>query len=56
VSETRDHPATVLYGGLWVDQAKRLKPSEQENARLKRIIADEAVDLSVLKEVVSGTC
>ena len=42
------------YGGLRVDQAKRLKTLEQENARLKRIVADQAVDLSLLKAVASG--
>lgn len=42
------------YGGLRVDQAKRLKSLEQENARLKRIVADQAVDLSILKEVAGG--
>lgn len=42
------------YGGLRVDQAKRLKALEQENLRLKRIVADQAVDLSILKEVTSG--
>jgi hypothetical protein len=42
------------YGGLRVDQAKRLKGLEQENLRLKRIVADQAVDLSILKEVASG--
>jgi putative transposase len=42
------------YGGLRVDQAKRLKALEQENLRLKRIVADQAVNLSILKEVASG--
>lgn len=42
------------YGGLRVDQAKRLKALEQENLRLTRIVADQAVDLSILKEVTSG--
>ena len=42
------------YGGLRVDQAKRLKALEQENLRLKRIVANQALDLSVLKEVASG--
>jgi len=42
------------YGGLRVDQAKRLKELEGENARLKRIVADQAVDLQVLKEVAKG--
>ena len=42
------------YGGLRVDQAKRLKSMEQENARLKRIVADLSLDKSILKEVASG--
>jgi len=42
------------YGGLRVDQAKRLKALEQENLRLKRIVANQALDLSTLKEVASG--
>ena len=42
------------YGGLCVDQAKRLKALEQENLRLKRIVANQALDLSILKEVASG--
>ena len=41
-------------GGLRIDQAKRLKGLEQEKARLKRIVADQAVDLSIVKEVTSG--
>jgi transposase-like protein len=42
------------YGGLRVDQAKRLKQLEKENARLKRLVADQALDNAVLKEVASG--
>ena len=42
------------YGGLRVDQAKRLKGLEQENARLKRLVADRALDNSILKEVAAG--
>ena len=42
------------YGGLRVDQAKRLKELDQENARLKRIVAEQAVDLQILKEVAKG--
>ena len=38
------------YGGLRVDQAKRLKGLEQENARLKRLVADLSLDNSILKE------
>jgi putative transposase len=42
------------YGGLRVDQAKRLKQLEQENNRLKKIVADLSLDNSILKEVSSG--
>jgi transposase-like protein len=42
------------YGGMRVDQAKRLKELESENARLKRIVANQALDLSILKEAASG--
>lgn len=42
------------YGGLRVDQAKRLKELEQENARLKKIVADLSIDNSILKEVAKG--
>jgi transposase-like protein len=42
------------YGGLRVDQAKRLKELEQENARLKKIVADQALDNLILKEVTKG--
>ena len=42
------------YGGLTVDQAKRLKDLEKENARLKKLVADQALDNAILKEVSSG--
>ena len=42
------------YGGLRVEQAKRLKELERENARLKRLVADQALDNAILKEVASG--
>jgi transcriptional regulator with XRE-family HTH domain len=42
------------FGGLTVDQAKRLKELEQENARLKRLVADQALDNAILKEVSRG--
>ena len=38
------------YGGLKVDQARRLKELEQENARLKRVVADQALDNAILRE------
>ena len=42
------------YGGLRVDQAKRLKGLEQEHARLKRLVADLSLDNSILQEVAAG--
>lgn len=43
-----------LYGGLKVDQAKRLKELETENQRLKRAVAELTVDKIILQEVASG--
>lgn len=42
------------YGGMKIDQAKRLKDLEQENSRLKRLVADLSLDNSILKEVSRG--
>jgi putative transposase len=42
------------YGGMGVDQARRLKELEQENARLKKIVADFALDNAILKEAARG--
>ena len=42
------------YGGLKGDDAKRLKELEKENARLKRIVADQALDNDMLKEIARG--
>ena len=42
------------YGGMRVDQAKRLKELETENARLKRAVADLTVDKLILKEIAEG--
>ncbi len=42
------------YGGMRVDQAHRLKELEQENSRLKRVVADLALDNAILKEVARG--
>ena len=42
------------YGGMKVDQAKRLKDLEKENGRLKRLLADAELDKSILKEAASG--
>jgi transposase-like protein len=42
------------FGGLQVDQARRLKELEKENARLKRLLADAELDKSILKEAAKG--
>ena len=42
------------YGGLRLDQAKRLKVLEKENGRLKKLVADQALDIAILKEAASG--
>ncbi len=42
------------YGGLKVEQAKRLKDLERENARLKRAVADLTLDKLILKEAAEG--
>jgi len=42
------------YGGLKLDQAKRLKDLERENARLMRVVADLTLEKAMLKEVASG--
>ncbi|MBU2609209.1 MAG: transposase [Chloroflexi bacterium] len=41
-------------GGLRVEQAKRLKDLEKENARLKKLVADLSLDISILKEATGG--
>ncbi len=40
------------YGGLKVDEARRLKSLEDENRRLKRLVADQALNLQILKDVL----
>ena len=42
------------YGGLKLDQARRLKELERENARLKRLVAELSLDKQILKDVAEG--
>jgi putative transposase len=42
------------YGGLQVEQAKRMKGLERENAHLKRLVADLSLEKQVLKDIASG--
>ncbi len=54
ITEQTDYRWRKEYGGLRVDPAKRLKELEKENGRLKRLVADPALDNAILKEVSSG--
>ena len=54
VSEQTSSRWRKEYGGLRLDQAKRLKALEQENTQLKKLVADQALDNMILKEVASG--
>ena len=54
IPEQTSYRGRKEYGGLRVDQAKRLKGLEQEHARLKRLVADLSLDKSILKEVAAG--
>lgn len=52
VSEQTFHRWRNQYGGMKAGDAKRLKELEQENTRLKRVVADQALDKQILQEAV----
>ncbi len=52
VSEATYHRWQVRFGGLKADEAKRLRELEAENARLRRLVAELALDKQMLQEVV----
>jgi len=54
VSEQTYYRWRKEYGGMRVDQAKRLKQVEQENARLRKLVADLSLDNAILKEAARG--
>jgi len=54
VSEQTYYRWRKEYGGMRVDQARRLKELEQENTRLKKLVADLSLDNAILKEVNRG--
>ena len=54
VSEMTYYKWRKEYGGLRVDQAKRFKEIEQENQRLRKVVADLTIDNSILKEAARG--
>ena len=54
ISEPTLHRWRQQYGGMKSGEAKRLKELEQENARLKRLLAEAELDKAMLKELASG--
>ena len=54
ISEQTFHRWRNQYGGMKAEEAKRLKELEQENARLKRLVADLTLDKEILKEAMEG--
>jgi len=54
ISEQTFYRWKSKFGGLEISDAKRLKQLEDENRRLKRLVADQALDIQILKEVTSG--
>lgn len=53
VGESTEYKWKSTYGGLEVNEARRLKALEDENTRLKRIVADQALDIVALKDALS---
>jgi putative transposase len=54
ITESTWHRWRTQYGGMKANDAKRLKELERENTRLKRIVADQALDIDMLKELNRG--
>lgn len=53
VSEATFYKWRAKFGGMDVSEARRLRAMEEENGRLKRLVADQAVQIQILKEVNS---
>ena len=54
VSEATFHRWRNQYGGMKANEAKHLKELQIENGRLKKLVADQALDIQILKEVTTG--
>ena len=54
VSEATYHRWRAQFGGMKADDVKRLKELEVENAKLKRIVADQVLEVQALKEIAKG--
>ena len=54
IAESTWHRWLAQYGGMKTNDTKRLKELEAENARLKKLVANQALDIDMLKEISSG--
>ena len=54
VAESTWHRWVAQYGGMKANDAKRLKELEAENTRLKKLVANQALDIDMLKEISAG--
>ncbi len=54
IAESTWHRWVAQYGGMKANDAKRLKELEGENARLKKLVANQALDIDMLRELSSG--
>ena len=54
ISEATFHRWRAQYGGMKSEEAKRLKQLEEENKRLKEIVADQQLDIRMLKHIAEG--
>jgi putative transposase len=54
ITETTFYRWRTKYGGLQLSEARRLKQLEEENRRLKRLVADQALNLQVLKDLLGN--
>jgi len=54
IAESTWHRWLAQYGGMKSNDAKRLKDLEAENARLKKLVANQALDIDLLKEISAG--
>jgi putative transposase len=56
VSEQTYYRWRQKYGGMSPDMIKQHRELQKENARLKRVVADQALDIAILKEAAAGNC
>jgi putative transposase len=54
IAESTWHRWLAQYGGMKANEAKRLKELEAENVRLKKLVANQALDIDMLKEISAG--